>query len=98
MSSLRSIAQRVGARLVDGSHAHVEGAQPLPLDQCAACVPLLPSLGGRACLMDDARRQTNYLGAAPQDRTEAAARGVSRAVSLLRCAGQAALLGSSLTL
>lgn len=66
------LASHIGARLVDASFGSVEPAAPLALDQCEDCRAL--NLGGTArapsCLMDDARRQTNYVGFAPQDWTE----------------------------
>lgn len=69
------IASRIGALLVDASFAGVKPAVPLALDQCRACGSLL----GRAphtsaCWMDDARRQTNLVGFAPQDWTEGRAK------------------------
>ena len=74
-SVVRHIATYAGAQLIDGSHGRVEPAAPLRLDQCRECLPILnkPSRAGTVCLMDDARRETNYNGFAPQDRTEIAA-------------------------
>ena len=68
---VQRLAAHIGARLVDASFGSVEAATPLPLDQCDACRPLLGGSGRTpSCLMDDARRQTNFAGFAPQDRTE----------------------------
>lgn len=78
-----AIARRAGATLVDASFGHADPAAPLPLDQCPGCAPLVSGRYGHVCFMDMARRQTNYWGVAPQDRTEAAAdgRSVGRAAS-----------------